>query len=108
MIAPRQSFQDLLHIPEQVRQFVYQTLCETNQLEPGVFPMQESYFFRKGAPCAALFCLHGPRLMKVMAIWDLEKHEVLFYNAAGERYLLVRAPIGSQSLTGPSENTAHP
>ncbi|MBC7352519.1 MAG: hypothetical protein H5U08_09190 [Thermogutta sp.] len=107
MIAPRQPFQDLPQIPEQVRQFVYQTLCETNQLEPGVFPMQESYFFRKGAPCATLFCVYGPRLMKVMAIWDLEKQDVLFYNAAGQRYLVARAPTASQSSPELSENTTH-
>ncbi|ASV76231.1 hypothetical protein THTE_3630 [Thermogutta terrifontis] len=98
MIAPRQPLQHVPDIPEQVRQFVYQTLCETNQLEPGIFPMQESYFFRKGAPCAALFCVQGPRLMKVMAIWDLERQDVLFYNAAGERYLVARAPVEPPSL----------
>lgn len=92
MIAPREPTEESLSVPQHIREFVYQTLCQTNQLEVGFFPMREAVFVRKGRPCGFLFCLFGPRLTRFMAIWDLHQQNVVFYNAAGQRYLIMRAP----------------
>lgn len=92
MIAPREPIEEGPSVPQHIREFVYRTLCQTNQLEVGFFPMREAVFVRKGKPCGFLFCLYGPRLTRLMAIWDLEHQNVAFYNAAGQRYLMTRVP----------------
>lgn len=78
-----------------LRNFVLKTLCEQHELEPGAFPMTERILLRSGTPCGMYFCLHGPRAVKVSAIWETERNSILFYGAAGERLLkvqLVAAP----------------
>jgi hypothetical protein len=41
------------------------------------------------------FCLHGPRSVKITAIWDFQKNTIFFYGADGQRMLtrkLFRTP----------------
>lgn len=71
---------------DDLRAFVIETLCEHEQLEPGLFPMAERLLVRGGRMCGIEFCLHGPRSVKLMAIWEIERQSVLFYNSAGERF----------------------
>lgn len=72
---------------EQLRQYVYELLCQQEHLEPGVFPMTERVLVRSGDPCGIYFCLHGPRSVKCTAIWETETNSILFYGASGERFL---------------------
>ena len=74
------SFQDL-------RDYVYQTLCHHEMLEIGVFPMTVKILRRQSAPCGIYFCLHGPRSVKFTAIWDSDRNTVLFYGASGQRFM---------------------
>ena len=48
-----------------------------------------------GKPCGMFFCLHGPRSVKLTAIWETQRNTVLFYGSSGERFhkiQLMQAP----------------
>lgn len=80
---------------DELRDYVNNTLCQHNQLEPGAFPLTERILVRADRPCGIYFCLHGPRAVKFSAIWETERNTVLFYGATGERFhkiQLVEAP----------------
>ena len=70
---------------DDLRQNVHEIICELNQLEYGAFQMTERILIRNGNPCGILFCLHGPRSVKLMAIWETDRNTVLFYDSSGER-----------------------
>lgn len=72
---------------EDLKDYVYQTLCNHEKLEIGVFPMTQKLLTRRAQPCGMYFCLHGPRSVKFTAIWDSERNLVLFYGATGERFM---------------------
>lgn len=74
----------------ELRQFVYETLCQSQELEPSVFPMTERLLVRNGKPCGVYFCLHGPRAVKFTAIWEQDRNVVLFYGACGSRFQTTR------------------
>ncbi len=80
---------------DDLRRFVNETLCLHNQLEVGAFHMSERLLMKRDQPCGVYFCLHGPRAVKISAIWDMFKNIVLFYSATGERFLttkLIQSP----------------
>jgi hypothetical protein len=43
------------------------------------------------------FCLHGPRSVRITAIWEAARNVVLFYSSTGERFatqqLVVAPPL---------------
>ncbi len=82
MLAHESCLNDI----NEVRDHVYHTLCEYEQLEPGVFPMTERILLRSGKPCGVYFCLHGPRSVKYTSIWETDRNTILFYGATGERF----------------------
>jgi len=49
--------------------------------------MSERVLLRAGRPRGILFWVSGPRQVRLTAIWDADRREVLFYDSAGERYL---------------------
>jgi hypothetical protein len=69
-----------------LRAYVEQTLCDREQLVPGAFPFTERVLTRGGRPCGRYFCVHGPRSVKVTAIWETDRNRLLFYDCAGERF----------------------
>ncbi len=71
---------------EDLRNYVYETLCKHEHLEPGVFPMTERFLIRSGESCGIYFCLHGPRAVRYTAIWETDRNSLLFYGATGERF----------------------
>ena len=74
------TFSDLRH-------FVYQSLCHHHELLVNSFPTSESLLKRgEDDACGVLFCLHGPRAVKMTAIWEKDKNRVLFYGPTGKRY----------------------
>jgi hypothetical protein len=78
-----------------LRNYVRQTICDQNELEPTAFPVTERLLVRGKSPCGIFFCLHGPRSVKFTAIWETDRNTVLFYNSLGERVrktLLIQAP----------------
>lgn len=68
-----------------LRQYVHHTLCEQNELEPGAFDVTEKILVRGQRPCGIFFCVHGPRSVKLTAIWETDRNTILFYNSSGER-----------------------
>jgi hypothetical protein len=56
----------------------------------------ERFLVRGRQPCGIFFCLHGPRSVKLTAIWETDRNTILFYSSSGERVLkaqLVQAPV---------------
>lgn len=68
-----------------LRTFVQARLCDQNELEIGVFHFTERALQKKGTPCGISFCLHGPRNVKLMAIWETQRDTIVFYGSNGER-----------------------
>ncbi len=80
---------------EDLRDYIYTTLCDAFELQLGAYPMGEHMLFRGGRPCGLYFCLQGPRGLKFTAIWETERNQVLFYGPTGERFQrtqLIEAP----------------
>lgn len=74
-----------IHSLDQLRRYVHETICRQNELEVNVFEVSERILLRSGRPCGMLFCLHGPRSVKLTAIWETESNTILFYGSAGQR-----------------------
>ena len=84
-----------------LRNYVHQTICDQNELEPGAFQVTERILVRSQQPCGIFFCLHGPRSVKLTAIWETDRNTILFYNSTGERVgktQLVQAPVLTPAL----------
>ena len=71
---------------DELRQYVYHTLCQHEQLELGAFPFTEKLLTRGDRPCGLLINLRGPRSVLFSAIWETERNTILFYNSVGERF----------------------
>ncbi len=83
---------------EDLRNFVSLTLCRHEQLEPHLFPLTQRLLHCGGQPCGIQFCLHGPRSVRLLAIWETRDNSVLFYDSSGERFQRVRlAELASQA-----------
>jgi len=80
----------------QLRQFVSKTLCQRNDFEEGIFQITERYLTRGNKNCGIFFCLHGPRSVKLTAVWESERNTILFYGATGERFQ--RSSLGGELL----------
>ncbi|MBL8856744.1 MAG: hypothetical protein JNK57_22460 [Planctomycetaceae bacterium] len=79
-----------LNSVEQVRDFVLRTLCQQNDLEMDMFPATERVLVRREHAVGLQFCLHGPRNVRLMAIWEFDQHSILFYGSSGQRLGRVR------------------
>lgn len=78
-----------------LRDYVNQTLCESFELQTDAFQMTQRVLRRGGKPCGMYFCLHGPRAVKFIAIWETDRNCILFYGPGGERFMktqLLEAP----------------
>ena len=71
---------------QDLRDYVYLTICHREALQFGAYRMTERVLLRSGRPCGVYFCLHGPRATKFTAIWETERNQVLFYGSQGERF----------------------
>jgi hypothetical protein len=79
-----------------LRNYVYETICEQNELQVGAFQITERILVRGKSACGIFFCLHGPRSVKFTAIWETDRNTILFYSSSGERVgktQLVQAPV---------------
>ena len=75
-----------------LRRFVTQTLCGDFELLEGAFPVTEQFLHRRGTPCGIHFCIHGPRAVRLTAIWESGRSRVLFYGEHGQRIRSVEIP----------------
>lgn len=77
-VAPIQNISEL-------SRYVDKILCLHNDLEVGGYPMTTRHLTRRGAFCGITFCLHGPRAVKLIAIWEADSNSILFFDSSGER-----------------------
>ena len=80
---------------KELRQFVADTLGRLEMLKADQFELTQQVLYRAQKPCGVLFCLHGPRALRLSAIWDTDQNRILFYGSCGRRMhstKLVRAP----------------
>ena len=73
-----------------LRSFVQKQLCDQNELEVGAFQFTEHVLEKQGNPCGIYFCLHGPRSVKLIAIWETKSNSILFYGSTGQRVHRIR------------------
>jgi len=86
---------------DDLRSFVHNTICQQNELQVGAFNITERVLVRGRRPCGIFFCLHGPRSVKLTAIWETDRNTILFYSSSGERVgrtQLVHAPMLAPAL----------
>ncbi len=79
-----------IHSFEQLRQYIYQTICEQFHLQPEAFCLTQRILTRGGQVCGVFFSVEGPRAVKFCAIWEIEGNQILFYDPAGVRFLRVQ------------------
>jgi hypothetical protein len=70
---------------EWVSRFVREELCNQNRLEVDAFPMSQRVVTKQGNPIGIYFCMHGPRSVRLGAIWDWQRSSVIFYDSMGRR-----------------------
>jgi hypothetical protein len=70
---------------EELRTYIRSRLCLAHELDPDSHPFTEKPLKKNGEVCGRSFCVHGPRAMKVTAIWDDAESAVFFYGPTGER-----------------------
>lgn len=75
---------------EQLKFFVHVLLCRRENLLEHHFPMSALELSRNGARCGMQFVLHGPRSVKLGAVWAEPSNEVLLYDATGNRFARIR------------------
>jgi hypothetical protein len=71
---------------DDLKSYVYWTLCNDNQLLFGDHPTSEDILRRGSDICGMFFYLQGPRAVRLSAVWDRHGNRVLFYNSNGRRY----------------------
>ena len=75
---------------DELRNFIHIALCRKENLLEHHFPMSELELKRNGDCCGVQFVLHGPRSVKLSAVWDRMRNEVLLYDVVGKRFGKVR------------------
>ena len=76
-----------------IRTYVHFTLCEQNELASGSFEVTEQILVRRKKMCGILFCMHGPRSVRLTAIWETERNTILFYGSSGTRTATAKLPM---------------
>lgn len=84
-----------------LKDFIHLSLCRKENLLEHHFPMTEVELRRGEQLCGIQFTLHGPRSVKLSAVWDSRKNEVLMYDAVGKRFSRIRLPNNIQAPSKP-------
>ena len=77
---------------DELRHFVHVSLCRRENLLEHHFPMTEIELKKNGQRCGLQFVLHGPRQVRLAAVWAEDRNEILMYAAGGQRFSRVRLP----------------
>jgi hypothetical protein len=86
---------------DDIRNYVAETIGRLETLEHRQYPLSQHILYRSGKPCGVHFCLHGPRAVRLSAIWETDCNTILFYSSRGERVQRTRvlaAPEVAASL----------
>lgn len=74
---------------EDLRKFVHATLCAKENLVSDQFSMIERELTKGGRPCGIQYTIHGPRQVRLSAVWAADRNLLYFYDTSGVRYLKV-------------------
>ncbi len=77
--------QTSIHNLEDIRHYVTQTLSNIELLRPESSHLTTRLLTRNNDPCGIYFCLHGPRAVRLTAIWETDANTILFYGSHGQR-----------------------
>ena len=87
---------------EDIRHYVTQTLSRFELLRPESSHLTARLLTRNNTPCGIYFCLHGPRAVRLSAIWETDANTILFYGSRGQRIqrtrLLQAPPLDVEAL----------
>ncbi len=75
---------------DELRHFVHAQLCARESLLEDQFKTIEHPLTMRGRHCGRQFQLHGPRSIRLGAIWASDQNLIYFYDTQGERYHKVR------------------
>jgi hypothetical protein len=73
-----------------VSQFIHEQLCEKENLVIGQFTLSETPLTKRDNLCGIQYLLHGPRSVKLGAVWACDTNVIYLYDATGERYQKVQ------------------
>ena len=71
---------------EQLRQLVSKVLCNQSDFEEDIFRLSEKLLKKGQEICGIFFCLHGPRSVKLTAVWECRDNSIRFYGSNGEKF----------------------
>lgn len=91
-----------IHSFEQIRTYVIQTLSNFELLKSDCCQLIVRLLCRGSQPCGVYFCLHGPRAVRLSAIWETDSNSILFYGTRGERVQRTQL-IGAPELPRPCQ-----
>ena len=74
---------------EDLREYVHATLCAKENLVSDQFSMIEREPTKGGRPCGIQYTIHGPRQVRLSAVWAADRNLLYFYDTSGVRYLKV-------------------
>jgi hypothetical protein len=72
---------------EELERYIRQTLCQRDRLDPKQTSFYRTPILRHGQPSGFMFHVRGPRMLRNAAIWAEAENRILFYDAAGTRFL---------------------
>ena len=70
---------------EEIRNYVTKILGGIELLKSDCCQLSVRLLHRGSQPCGVYFCLHGPRAVRLSAIWETDSNTILFYGTRGER-----------------------
>jgi hypothetical protein len=82
---------------EQLRKLVSKVLCKQSDFEEGIFQITERLLKRGQRMCGIFFCLHGPRSVKLTAVWECEENSIRFYGSNGEKFKTINLESSNDS-----------
>ena len=94
---------------DELRAEVHRRLCAREDLLEDQFELTEMPLARRGRPCGMQFCLHGPRSVRLGAVWAADHNVLYLYDARGQRYEKVKLALrlnGFPTASTPSSTLA--
>ncbi len=84
------EYVDEIRSIDDLRSYVHKTLCQKENLVEDQFRLSEMQLVRRGRNCGLQFSIHGPRSVRLGAIWTTDHNLIYFYDARGERFAKIR------------------
>lgn len=81
---------DTVRTLDDLRAYIHGRLCEKENLLADQFTMTEMRLTRRSRDCGLQFSLHGPRNVRLGAVWASDHNVIYLYDAQGVRYEKLR------------------